>query len=216
VGIGEEVSTLPDGTPQHDPAPNPLARVVPRGRGYARLRRYQSMSISTYLCRGKSCIRQCFGPTLEPCPARIVQFGIVPQDGIAIDRQSQRMASENGLSNPLLAPTALLLVFLGKHPFPYVVCGLQTSGDKRRRPGTELSDRCQLKGVRAYGGTTQRLASHYAQQNRFDDSISIPLWIATDRSGIDSSGNKGVAPGTEGQTCCTAQPAIVPMHGRVP
>ena len=33
MGIGEEVSILPDGTPQHDPAPNLLARVVPRGPG---------------------------------------------------------------------------------------------------------------------------------------------------------------------------------------
>ncbi|NQU21141.1 MAG: hypothetical protein HQ567_07645 [Candidatus Nealsonbacteria bacterium] len=46
--------------------------------------------------------------------------------------------------------------------------------------------------------TTQRLASHYSQQNCFDDSISIPLWIATNRFGIDSSGKKSVTPGTEG------------------
>jgi hypothetical protein len=96
------------------------------------------MPISTYLCRIKPGIRQGFGPTLEPCPTRIVQFGIVPQDGISIERQAQCMASQNGFSNPLLAPTSLLPIFMGKHPFPYVVCGLQTSGDKRRRPGTEL------------------------------------------------------------------------------
>ena len=87
VGIGEEVSTLPDGTPRHYPAPNPLARVVPRGRGICTSApSYQSMPISTHLCRIKPCIRQRFGPTLEPCPARKVQLGIVPQDGIAIER----------------------------------------------------------------------------------------------------------------------------------
>ena len=154
--------------------------------------------VSVDLRRIEPHVRQGPGPVLEPRPPRTEQDAIIAEDGIAIKRQSECMALENGLSDPLLAPTALLPLFLGNRPLSYVMCGFQAGGDKGRRPRTEFPDRCRFEGMRAYRRATQRLTAQDSQQNCLDDFGLIPLWITADRLGIDSRGNQGVAPGAEG------------------
>ena len=79
---------------------------------------------------------------------------------------------------------------LGDRPLANVICWLQASGGQRRGPGAEFSDCCRLEGMRAHRGAAQRLTTQHSQQNRLDDTASIPLWITADRFGIDSGGNQ--------------------------
>ena len=148
--------------------------------------------------------------------ARAKQRTVIADYGITAKGQSQCVALENGLAHPLLAPPIISPLLLSGHSLPYVMCRHQVSSDKGFVPGSEFPDGCRLKCVWTYRSAAQSVTAQGTQENCFDNTASIPVWVAADRFRVNLCSNQGLAPRAEGKACCAIQPAIVSIHGCLP